>query len=61
MSNSRPAPVLALKCRRDARSDTLETCSAIWHAEAPAELMSEVVYGGVEWNRREAVAIAGEC
>ncbi|WP_232482469.1 hypothetical protein, partial [Burkholderia ubonensis] len=25
------------------------------------ELMSEVVYGGVEWNRREAVAIAGEC
>ncbi|WP_175743692.1 spore coat protein U domain-containing protein [Burkholderia ambifaria] len=25
------------------------------------ELMSEVVYGGVERNRREAVAIAGEC
>ncbi|WP_157660707.1 hypothetical protein, partial [Burkholderia ubonensis] len=39
---------------------TLTTKSVSW-PDRKKELMSEVVYGGVEWNRREAVAIAGEC
>lgn len=38
MRNSRPAPALALKCRRDARVDTLETCSAICRARSFSSL-----------------------
>ncbi|ABB06305.1 hypothetical protein Bcep18194_C7261 [Burkholderia lata] len=32
MRHSRPAPAVALKCRRDACGDTLEACSAISRA-----------------------------